>query len=298
MRREQTNARQCPLDNGERSGTKKVDFGKLGRGYRLKLSKLCRPRYGNHFLPDDEGGRALLTAMLHFGLSDESAMMDVAPWLMEVELARLKRKSRRLKWAELGQLLGLTFEEWKACRLWITGPVGATAEELEGWLKDKKEKGRQRAKRYREKKKREREQEIERLVRLSKNPRVEALLMLMPEDRGYLASELVAKTERCEAFQKRRASHTMFAGGPPASMMVRDRRYAVHATLNQMERRGLSRSVMMPGRWGDVKMVFLVTAETAEKASKSSHGGMGIGIQAKPKVIQGDKGKMGTVTLY
>ena len=51
----------------------------MERIWRSRLQKLCRLRHSNHFIPDDDDGRAMLTPLLRFGLTDASAIED-APW--------------------------------------------------------------------------------------------------------------------------------------------------------------------------------------------------------------------------
>jgi hypothetical protein len=74
----------------------------LKRVWRAKLDKLTRLRFGNNFLPEDDTGRRMLTALLCFGLSDDSAI-EAAPWC-EAELPLLKRRARRIKWDDVGKL--------------------------------------------------------------------------------------------------------------------------------------------------------------------------------------------------
>ena len=85
--------------------------------YRGKLTKLCTMRYCNHWLPNNEDGRAMLTALLCFGLTDDGALAD-APW-SAAELPALKRRARRLKWRDVGKLINLKYSERETCGLWV-----------------------------------------------------------------------------------------------------------------------------------------------------------------------------------
>ena len=67
----------------------------------LRLYKLCQMRFGNHFLPDNDDGRAMLTALLRFGMTDDSAIRD-APWSVS-ELPTLKRRGKRFEVARRWQ---------------------------------------------------------------------------------------------------------------------------------------------------------------------------------------------------
>jgi hypothetical protein len=72
------------------TNTPQRDSAQVRSNWRGKLHKLCRRRYGNHRLPNDASGRAMLTALLCFGLSAEAAMED-APWLETAELEMMQR---------------------------------------------------------------------------------------------------------------------------------------------------------------------------------------------------------------
>ena len=73
------------------------------------------------FTPDNDDGRAMLTVLMRFGLSAESARM-VAPWLEPNELTRLQRAARRLRWEQIGARIKLTEQERTAHKLWQFRP--------------------------------------------------------------------------------------------------------------------------------------------------------------------------------
>jgi hypothetical protein len=108
---------------------------------RLKLQKLFRLRFGNHFLPDSDDGRTMLTALLCVGLTNESAI-ETAPWCEIDELRKLKRQARQVKWwrdkTAIGKLIGLTFDEWVLAKLWLTGPIDRSEKELEAWREERR----------------------------------------------------------------------------------------------------------------------------------------------------------------
>jgi hypothetical protein len=99
----------------------------LKRIWRAKLDKLTRHRYGNNFLPEDDNGRDMLTALLVFGLSDDSAI-ESAPWC-GAELPALKRRARCIKWKDVGELIQLTLAEREEIELWLE-PFNMTPAEL------------------------------------------------------------------------------------------------------------------------------------------------------------------------
>lgn len=108
----------------------------MKRVWRGKLQKLCRLRFDTHYLPDNHDGRAMLAALLCFGLTDESALAD-AHWCA-AELPMLKARARRLKWCDVGKLIGLTYDEREACKLWIANPVDVPPEEVKRRRCDKR----------------------------------------------------------------------------------------------------------------------------------------------------------------
>jgi hypothetical protein len=107
---------------------------------RSKLLKLASARWGNHYMPDNDDGRAMLTALLHYGLTDENAA-EHAPWCGPDEFARLKRNAQRIEWKgsgkQIGKLICLTFIEWKAAKLWAMRPIDKTEKELDAFRADR-----------------------------------------------------------------------------------------------------------------------------------------------------------------
>jgi hypothetical protein len=247
----------------------------MERIWRGKLQKLCRLRFGNHFLPDDDDGRAMLTALLRFGVTDENAMED-APWCSD-ELPTLKRRARRMKWREVGKLIELTFEEWKHAKLWIMQPIDASELDIQAWRKERdKESSRKSKAKARAKEKQEKDAMLERANAKMEttNPRQDAILEIMIE-RGGLSSiavpELMNEARKLPAFTRSQCRNTRWVGGPPASAIVSNLRDAVHETLNQLERKGVVKTYKRPGERGPVRHAELEHSLIWPKARDDEH---------------------------
>jgi len=98
--------------------------------YRTRLRKLCQDsRYGTHFLPPDDGGRAMLLLLRRLGLTDEGAMEDAPCWLDAAELPKLRREAWTVKWNTFGQMIRLTYDEYETFKLWWFTPSDIPPEE-------------------------------------------------------------------------------------------------------------------------------------------------------------------------
>ncbi len=99
------------------------------RAWRGKALTLCEIRHGSRFLPNNDDGRRLLLALLRLKISPELATLR-APWLEPAELKKLQRVARRVKWDELGKLVGLTYDERRASRAWYMWPCDMSKNEV------------------------------------------------------------------------------------------------------------------------------------------------------------------------
>jgi hypothetical protein len=206
--------------------------------WRGKLGKLCRLRYGNHFLPDDSAGREMLTALLCFGLTDEDAV-EQARWC-EPELPLLKQRATRQKRREVGKLIGLTFAEWKEAKLWRLRPVDKTEEGIQEWREDqRKESWKRSSQKRRDKLKKEKRRQLERAKMMVTKPRHTAVLEWLIESGGSASVHaLMQRARKSDAFKKSRYNRVHWCGDPPEHAIVSNLRDAVHETLNQLERKG------------------------------------------------------------
>jgi hypothetical protein len=141
--------------------TAHVKTSSLDWVWRARLTKLNRRRHGNHFIEESDAGRAMLTALLCFGLTAENAMAR-APWLEEREFQVLQRAARWMRRSDVGEPINLTIEEWEDCRLWITLPV-ASAEDIAASRKRRKKESWRRSK---QKQRDRRRHEAERVKRI------------------------------------------------------------------------------------------------------------------------------------
>jgi hypothetical protein len=221
---------------------------------RAKLRKLCSSRFGNHYLPDSEDGRAMLAALLCFGLTDDSAIND-ASWC-EAELPALKRKARRIKWHDVGKLIGLTFDEWKAAKLWIMRPIDKSEAELDAWRKDR----RKVQDSVRKKRQREHERSTRETMRAADNRRDAVLQML--EARGLAfprKSGVIPPPRFCgewtpiSTLMELAVTHRAFRR--PDGRALRDLRKTIHRTLTRLAKSGVVETRLEQGQRGKVTLI-------------------------------------------
>jgi hypothetical protein len=214
--------------------------------FLMKLRKLIAWRYGNHFLPDSDDGRALLIAMLHFGLSDETALTD-APWLDASDLKKLRRCAYPLTLQQTGPLIGLTADEAIHCRIFFTSPVGISAEAYQDRLDAiRKAKAARRQQRLRN----------DRAMIRHTAARDDALIRILKlaDNRCLTAARIVTKAEKCEAFR------TPNGRWPQRSSL----RKMVHRVLNALEAAGQITMRIRPGKRGMVAVVHLIDHEATD----------------------------------
>lgn len=231
------------------------------RIYRGRLTKLCRLRNGTHFLPDNDDGRALLTGLLRFGLSNESAR-ESAPWLNEDDLAKAKRDAWKIKWKQVGPLIRLTYEERAICKLGPLDPWDVSPEEVQRrYAEDRKKRDRER-KRHARARKREQTEAM-----IAASDRCDAVLkqlsagdqVLFGEKSGGISpprphapwtyqgwvpvSRLVELAKRGRAFRR------------PDGQVLANLRDAVHRTVKRLVADGLVETKTVPGQRGSVLIV-------------------------------------------
>jgi hypothetical protein len=175
------------------------------RIWRVRLQRLCQMRFDTHFLPDNDKSRAMLTALLRFGMTDDSAIAD-APWSAS-ELPTLKRQGRRLKWRDVGKLIGLTFDEWKAAKLWVAKPVDVSDADLEAWrIQQRKESWRKSKQKARAREAEQRQDSLAKAKPLK--PRQSVILKMLIEHGPISVSELTKRASRSNAFKPSRLQDT------------------------------------------------------------------------------------------
>jgi hypothetical protein len=216
-------------------------FLQLNRIWRAKLEKLCRLRFGNHYLPDSHDGRAMLVALLSFGMTDDSAIID-ASWC-EAELPLLKRRAKQVKWCDVGKLIGLTFAEWQAAKLWVMRPIDKTEAELDQWRKDRRKESSSKSKQKARAKKREKKERITEKAK-AYPPREAAIIeMLLQKKQSSIAPleipELTKFAKKSDAFKRPGAPTRL--NGPKPQDIVRGVRWVVHRTLKRLVAKGVIR---------------------------------------------------------
>ena len=259
--------------------------------WRGRLTKLCQLRtkadgvsHGTHHLPDNSDGRAMLQALLRFGLTAESAMTD-APWCEASELKKLQRAARRMKWNDVGALIGLTYDEREACKLWRLVPCDVTAAELERRKADKRRKA---DRERRQKKRRERREAMESMRNATK--RDDAILRMLDKAAyrtpdgsfGYEwmpVSAMMKDAQECKAFRS------------PDGWRLRNLRDAMHVELKILAKWGAIQKELRDGRRGKVLWVRKLNLEEPVPVGKADtfSDGRSVGGEKRPKltVIQG-----------
>jgi hypothetical protein len=238
--------------------------------YRRRLARLCNQRFGNHVLSNDDTGRAMLTALLRFGLTDDSAN-ECAPWC-ETKLPKLKRQARRMKWRDVGKLIGLTTDELVTFNLWITRPADKSPEQYEQWKKArKKEQDKNRAKAARQKRKKQKEAALAIAKKTTTNHRDEAILTMLG-DHPTTVSELVKKASKLNAFV--RSGSATWTNGPPAHAIVRNLPLVIRRTLDRLEAKGAIQTWKRIGNHGPERRIILAhkQAENGAPAHSESTG--------------------------
>jgi hypothetical protein len=215
------------------------------RGLRGKVFKLCELRHGSRFIPNNEDGRKLLTALLWLGLAAEKATLQ-ASWC-EPELRKLQRAARRVKWEDLGELIGLSYEEREQLKAWSFWPHDVPQEEVRRRQAEKNRKNaRERSRRRRERERDKREQQRERQAMIiNASKRDTAILRMLDTQRWTPISELVGQAFTCRAFRR------------PDDWSIRrsGMRKLMHRAVEQLVEHGLVETKLVPGMRGMVRMV-------------------------------------------
>jgi hypothetical protein len=253
------------IANTAASGKRAQSSSTSNRIWRGKFAKLCKRRFKTHYLPDDSEGRALLLVLLRLGLSAEAAIED-APWCA-AELAALQRAAGRVKWQDIGKLIGLLDAERDACKLWQWWPIDVPKEEVQRRAIER----RKQADRERKQRKRERNRQERETIKMS-DERAEAIMRLLPyieagknfsgpganADRAQApwlpVSVLIKETIKCKAFRR------------PDGARLRNVRDAVHRALRRLASLGVIETALRPGPRGSVLYVRNNCAAAAPQA--------------------------------
>jgi hypothetical protein len=219
---------------------------------------------------------ARATAKKRFGLTDQNAI-ECAPWCEAAELATLKRRSRRIKWREVGKLIGLTFKEWKRAKLFILRPVDASDSDIQAWREERRKvSARNRQAKRREKQKREKE--IMQATWQATTPRQKVILEILI--RHHVAKGFATKS--VPELMKEAKKLSEFA-------RVKNLRDAIHETLDQLEAKHAIKThrtrptrMVMLALWYDLARPLIGQLgqwHHAKSASEASDSGVGLSDQ-------------------
>lgn len=226
--------------------------------WQWKILKLCKIRHGCRFLPNNEDGRCLLVALLRLGLSDDSAV-HMALWPLEPpELRKLRRVARRVRWKELGDVLGrilrLTYDERLEAKLFFLWPVDVSREEVQD---------RQRVRNLERRREKRRQKKGEREMMRKNGSRREVLMALLT-DSWSSVPELAKAAGAYEAFRRPDGKAIGISWNSPritASGSMRSvspgptggLRVVVHRWIDKLEVEGLVETELRPGIRGQVR---------------------------------------------
>jgi hypothetical protein len=224
--------------------------------YLGQLGRLATYRYGNHFVPDDNEGRAMLKAQLRCKLKIEDAQ-ERAPWITDAELAELQRQAKKIPFNKIGELVGLKHAErwhddvkmfsWAACDIsaidaarFLTERQRKQSAERSKAYRDNKETMRHTAKRD--------DAVLQMLKILPKEPHCAGL---NPMAGWTPVSALVKEAKHYDAFRR------------PDGYALTNMRNAVHLVLKDLKANGQIEMVQHPGMRGMVMYVRLDAQELA-----------------------------------
>ena len=212
-----------------------------------KLGSLTRYRYGNHYLPDNSEGRAMLLGFLWCGLSTDNAK-ERAPWLTADELESLQLEARCLTLNELGKLIGLKNKERYDCRVFFLAASNVTPEEAARYQAERdRENARKRQMKLRQSREKMRHT-------IKRDEAVLRMLTTMPTPSSWTpVSALVTKAKRCDAFRR------------PDGRPLSNPRDAVHCVLKTLKTHDQIQMTEQAGARGMVCMVRLADWKRAER---------------------------------
>jgi hypothetical protein len=254
---------------------------------RLGLYELCSWRYGDDDLPDSDDGRAMLIALLRFGMADADAIR-LAPWLTDSELRACKRKAPYMKWGDVGPLIKLTDAEHegiKKKRLRHLTPYDISAADLKKRSADRaNEKAAKRSQKYRQKLRDERK------AMLTTDKRGDAVMQMLDfiqtgkDFRGPGCPPPYCYEAPVSALVEQAKKSDAFGGVSPRAV-----RTLVHRTVKKLKALGRVKTKLKPGKRGPVLWVSLSLKNKRNSETNKK--------QQNPVAAQGFTPKNPTVTL-
>ena len=225
--------------------------------YLGQLGRLNSYRHGNHFVPENDEGRAMLMAQLRCRLQDDDAK-ERAPWITDAELVALKRQAKKLDFKKIGELVGLKhLERWHDDVKMFSWPSCDISPEEAARFKAERdrENARKRQARKRESivKMRHTDKREEAVMRMLRNLPKEPLSGGLDPMSGWTrVSALVKEAENCNAFRR-----------PDGQRMWASLREPVHRVLRTLKANGQIEMALQPGQRGMVAYVRLAARELA-----------------------------------
>jgi hypothetical protein len=220
---------------------------------RRGLYELCFWRYGNDDLADSDDGRAMVIALLRFGIPDADAIR-LAPWLTDSELRACKRKAMYMKWADVGPLIKLTDVEREGSgqkKLRHLKPYDISAEDLNKRSADRaNEKAAKRAKVHRDKLRNERN------AMLKTDERCKAVRLMLDsihdgkDFKGPGCPPPYCYEVPLPALVELAKKSEAFAGVSPRSLRV-----TVHQIVKKLRALRMVKTKLKPGKCGPVLWV-------------------------------------------
>jgi hypothetical protein len=231
---------------------------KRNAAWRGKLSKLTQHRYGNHFLPDNAEGRAMVVAFLRCRMRTDD-VKERAPWITDNELQKLQSDASEIESIkELGELIGLTWDERMGpCRVYFLPACDVTPLEAACLQSDRnRENARKRQIRFRESKMKMRHTSI-------RDDAMLRMLATLPPISGWTpVSVLVKEAKRCDAFRR-----------PDGRKLApRSLRKTVHRVIEVLKAHGQIETTEKPGARGMVTLVRLVDLENCSQNDAQRYG--------------------------
>jgi hypothetical protein len=227
----------------------KIPTKRTKANYLGQLGRLGTYRYGNHYLPENDEGRAMLVAQLRCRLKDDDAKQR-APWITDAELDALRRQAKKIDFKKIGELVGLKhLERWHDdVKMFSWAACDITPKEAASFKAERdRENARNRQAKRRDSmvKMRHTDRRNEAVLRMLRNLPKPLLYQIGAAPlKGWVpVSALVKEASDCHAFRR--------PDGYPLSNL----RNAVHLVLKTLKANGQIETIEQPGKFGMVTYV-------------------------------------------
>ena len=140
---------------------------------------------------------------------------------------RSNAEASALKWRDVGKLISLTFDEWKAAKLWVARPVDVSDADLEAWRKQQRKKSWSKSKQKARSREAEQKQGVLAKAKPLK-PRQAVILKMLVEHGPMAVPELTKRASKSDAFKPSRLQNTHWVNKPPPVVRNLATRYTQH----------------------------------------------------------------------